>query len=198
MPKTPLLDLGNVILKVDFNPFLDWLKERAGPANQERAAAFLTSSLFFDFEFGSIGRVDFARRLSDLYGTTFSVADIEHHFCNIFPGPVEGMDALVREMLAEGPVYALSNTNEIHLDWLHVHYPLVKEFTKLYASHEIHMRKPYPGIYQAVADDIGIDPRDIVFFDDIHANVQGAIKAGLEAHVFSSAEEMSAVLKSFK
>ncbi|MGZ3694211.1 MAG: HAD-IA family hydrolase [Bdellovibrionota bacterium] len=198
MQKTPLLDLGNVILKVDFQPFLDWLKERAGPANLARAEAFLSSSLFFDFEFGSIGRVDFARRLSDLYGTQITVAEVEKSFCDIFPGPVEGMDELVREMLAEGPVYALSNTNEIHLDWLHQHYPLVKSFTKLYASHEIHMRKPYPGIYRAVADDVGIEPNRLVFFDDIHANVQGAIRAGLEAHVFSGAEHMRTVLKSFK
>lgn len=197
MRKTPLLDLGNVILKVDFAPFLDWLKNKAGPHNLARAEAFLSSSLFFDFEFGSIGRVDFARRLSDLYGTSITVAEVEKHFCDIFPGPVEGMDTLMEELLAEGPVYALSNTNEIHLDWLHLHCPLVKRFTKLYASHEIHMRKPYPGIYRAVAESLDLEARDMVFFDDLHANVQGALRAGMDAHVFAGPEHIRTVMKSF-
>lgn len=196
MKKTPLLDLGNVILKVDFAPFLDWLTERAGPANHDRARAFLSSSLFFDFEFGSIDRKEFARRLSVLYDTEITVPEVEKRFCDIFPGPVEGMDQLMEELLAAGPVYALSNTNEIHLDWLHLHYPVVKCFTKLYASHEIHMRKPYPGIYRAVAEDAGLHAGDMVFFDDNHANVRGALRAGMPAHVFESADHIRTVLQS--
>lgn len=195
--KTPLLDLGNVILKVDFTPFLDWLASKAAPEDEARARAFLKSSLFYDFEFGAVNREDFTRRLSALYRAPITVAEVEEKFCDIFPGPVEGMSEAMEELLAAGPVYALSNTNEIHLDWLHLHYPLVKKFTRLYASHEIHMRKPYPGIYRAVAEDVGIQPREMVFFDDMHANVKGAIRAGMDAHVFESADQLLTVMKSF-
>jgi putative hydrolase of the HAD superfamily len=197
MAKIPLLDLGNVILQVDFGPFLEWLVQKAGPANESRARSFLSSSLCFEFEFGSVNRQEFTRRLGELYGARISVAEVEEMFCAIFPGPVEGMKEAVEERAAAGPIYALSNTNEIHLEWVRRHYPVVEKFTKLYASHEIHMRKPYPGIYRAVADDIGVAPEELVFFDDVAANVQGAIRAGLEAHLFTGVELFRGVMKGF-
>lgn len=67
MKKTPLLDLGNVVVKVDFKPFLSWLAERSGSGDPERHRGLLSSSLFYDFEFGNIGRDEFAKRVGRLY-----------------------------------------------------------------------------------------------------------------------------------
>ncbi|MGZ3718349.1 MAG: HAD family hydrolase [Bdellovibrionota bacterium] len=194
--RIPLFDLGNVIVKVDFAPFLSWLTAQSRDQNAAKAAAVLHSSLFFDFEFGSIGRAEFARRLATLYGADFTQSQLEEQFCGIFPGEVTGMVELLEELAAAGPVYCLSNTNEVHLEYLRREHPRVlRSFTRVFASHELGSRKPYPGIYVGVAQALAVPPSQILFFDDIAANVAGALKAGLEAHVITEASQARDLLK---
>ena len=191
MRKTVLLDLGNVIVRVDFRPFLTWLAGKAG--NSTPVEPLLRSSLFYDFEFGHLNPAEFARRVGALYGADISLPELEREFCGIFPGLVEGIE----EVLAgyPEPLYILSNTNELHLNYIRREFPVMEKFARVFASHEMHQRKPYPGIYQNVAINLGVRPQDLVFFDDVHANVEGALKAGLEAHVFESAAQLAARLK---
>ncbi len=192
----PLFDLGNVIIKVDFQPFVRWLAERSESGDLAKAEAFLRSSLFYDFEFGNICRAEFAQRLAALYRAEFTQEEVEWHFCDIFPGPVEHMEELLLELAAEGPLYALSNTNEVHLEWLWKHHPnLVRPFTKIFASHEMRQRKPYPGIYRDVATELAVEPHCLLFFDDLPPNVDGAQRAGLDAHLFAEAGQVRALLK---
>jgi putative hydrolase of the HAD superfamily len=194
MKRTPLLDLGNVVVQVDFQPFLRWLAEKAGHSGTEQVSALLRSSLFYDLEFGHISRAEFVRRVGGLYGAKLPAAELEERFCAIFPGLVEGIEPLMEELAAEGPLYCLTNTNEIHLSYIRENFPVMKKFTRVFASHEMGRRKPYPGIYRDVARELNLDPRSLVFFDDVHANVKGALRAGLEAHVFEGVEGMRARL----
>lgn len=193
--RTPLFDLGNVIVKLDFDPFFSWLAEKAGDPDRTRVSRFFHSSLYFDFEFGSISAETFVRRMGQLYRAEISLAEAEEKLCSIFPGLVEGMPELLEELMASGPVYCLSNTNNIHLNYLRGRFPLLTRFTGFFASCEMGKRKPYPGIYRDIADQLAIPAEDLVFFDDVPANVQGAQKAGLEAYLFTDAGQVREVLK---
>lgn len=195
MRKIPLLDLGNVVVKVDFTPFLGWLAEKSGSGMPEKYRSLLSSSLFFDFEFGNIGRSEFSRRVGSLYGIQLDAGELEERFCAIFPGLVEGMEEAIEKLSAEGPLYCLTNTNEIHLEYIRRAYPIMERFTRVFASHEIHRRKPYPGIFRDVANELAVEPARLLFFDDVEANVQGAVRAGLEAHLFEGVEGFLARLK---
>jgi FMN phosphatase YigB (HAD superfamily) len=195
MRKVPLLDLGNVLVKVDFTPFFQWLAKKNGTEDHEKYRSLLTSSLFYDFEFGNIRREEFAHRVGRLYGISLSVDELSEQFCGIFPGLVEGMESALTELAAVSPVYCLSNTNEIHLEYCLREYPALSLFTKIFASNEMRRRKPYPGIYRDVAHELGLPPEQLLFFDDLHANVRGALRAGLEAHVFDGVESFRARLK---
>jgi FMN phosphatase YigB (HAD superfamily) len=197
MKKIPLLDLGNVVVKVDFTPFLSWLAGKSG-RDMGQMGKLLSSSLFFELEFGQMSRQEFARRLSLWCGADLARAELEEKFCSIFPGPVEGMEEALPALASQTPVYCLSNTNEIHLEYLKAHYPVMKNFTRIFASHEMHKRKPYPGIYQAVAEELGVPASGVVFFDDLPQNVEGALRAGMDAFVFSGAEAFRGQLKDFQ
>ena len=192
--RIPLLDLGNVIVRVDFEPFFLWLQSRSKLDDLNKIRALLTSSLFFDFEFGNIPRQEFARRVRGLYQAEFSDEELEEKFCGIFPGLVDGMEDLLRELAAMGPVYCLTNTNELHLQHCLREFSILHSFTKIFSSYQLKRRKPYPGIYRDVAREIGVDARLLVFVDDSHANVKGAIRAGLEAHVFSDRSQVQNLL----
>lgn len=194
MRKVPLLDLGNVVVRVDFSPFLGWLGDKAG-RDPSAIAPLLHSSLFYELEFGDLRPDAFVRRVSRLYGVDLDAAEFEERFCGIFPGLVDGIEPVLAELTARGPVYCLSNTNEMHLRYLRAHFPELAAFTRIFASHELRKRKPYPAIYQDIAIELGLPAEELVFFDDVAANVEGALRAGLEAHVFRDPAGIAAVMK---
>lgn len=192
MSKIPLFDLGNVILRVDFGGFLRWVAGQSPYVKDpELVRRFHHSSLYYDFEFGNIQTEEFVRRMGKIYGVEFTDEEFRAHFNDIFPGFVPGMPELLAELAERGPVYCLSNTNPIHYE--HFTVAFAKELTpfrKIFASHHLRARKPFPGIYREVAREIGAAPDEIVFFDDLEANVEGARKAGLEAHLFRDADQV--------
>lgn len=187
--KTPLLDLGNVILRVDFEPFFRWVADRSTIQNRDEFSKISASSLWAEYEFGAIPKVEFIARARKLLQADFSDREFEEKYCDIFPGIVPGMDLFLAELAAAGPVYCLSNTNEMHQERFMREFPLLAQFTAIFASHEIRKRKPYPGTYQDVAREIGVEPKKVLFLDDLRENVEGAKRAGLDAYVFESAEQ---------
>ncbi len=55
--------------------------------------------------------------------------------------------------------------------------------------------KPDAAIYKLCLQALGCEPRRTLFFDDRPRNVEGAQKAGMEAHVFESAEQARAIVR---
>lgn len=184
----PLLDLGNVVIRVDWEPFLQYL-ERNGEPSQDRHA-FLRSSLFYDLEFGNIGPDEFVKRMGNMRKTQYHPDEFLEAFCAIFPDWMPDAKQLLGELLQRGPVYCLSNTNQIHLTHLLKKFPELTLFTKFFASHEIKKRKPYPGTYRQVTTDLVVAPKSIAFFDDLEANVIGAKKAGLNAFLYQNRQSV--------
>ncbi len=199
MKPIPLFDLGNVVVKVDFSPFFSWLTERSEFHDLEKARGVVHSSLWSDFEFGDLSREQFAARLKATYRAEFTQNELEESFCAIFPSAVEGMVELLGELASRGPVYCLSNTNVIHLSWLKAHRPeVLRYFTRVFTSFELRQRKPFPAIYNSVAEELRVNPAEIVFFDDLGANVEGALSAGLDAHLFSDTGQVRQILKELR
>lgn len=52
-------------------------------------------------------------------------------------------------------------------------------FDAVVISGEVGLRKPDPGIYALAARDLGVEPDECVFVDDIPANVRGAASVGM-------------------
>lgn len=76
----------------------------------------------------------------------------------------------------------LSNTNEIHINWIKEHVPFFEEFRKcfdaFYLSYEINMRKPDAEIYRFVLEEHGLKAEECLFIDDTAANTQAAEELG--------------------
>jgi HAD superfamily hydrolase (TIGR01509 family) len=196
MGKKTLLDLGNVVIQVDFRPFFAWTAKHGKYSTAEEYHFYLRSSLFYEFEFGQLPRKEFFRRSKELLGLNSNQDEFEEKFCAIFPGLVPGVEDFFQEF--SDPVFCLTNTNEIHLEYIQKEYPIMERFAKIYSSYELQKRKPYPGTYREVAKLMECHPQDVIFFDDVAANVEGAIRAGLEAHVFQEFQGLRERLKEFQ
>ena len=80
-------------------------------------------------------------------------------------------------------LFLLSNTNEIHIDWIKKNVPFFEDFKKcfeaFYLSHEIHFRKPDAAIYKFVLDTHDLTPEESLFIDDTKENTDAAAALGM-------------------
>jgi len=63
--------------------------------------------------------------------------------------------------------------------WLRTHFGLDEWIKDWFISGDLKERKPAPGIYRALIERTGANPRDILFFDDREANLDAAAKLGI-------------------
>jgi len=192
--KVPVFDLGNVVVRVEFSPFIRWMAEHSQEKDEARIRGLHDSSLYYDFEFGNISAAEFIERTRKLVSGEFSDNEFAAAFCEIFPGTVDGVPELLQELGQQREIFCLSNTNELHLAHIQQEFPVMRGFQKVYSSFELRKRKPYPAIYKSIADRIGTETKNLVFFDDVEANVEGARKAGVEAHLFTTVDDIRRVL----
>ncbi|MGW1456739.1 HAD family hydrolase [Salegentibacter agarivorans] len=77
----------------------------------------------------------------------------------------------------------LSNTNEIHIDWVKENVPFFEDFKAcfdaFYLSHEINFRKPDAEIYEFVLKQHGLKPQECLFIDDTKENTDAAKYLGI-------------------
>jgi HAD superfamily hydrolase (TIGR01509 family) len=81
----------------------------------------------------------------------------------------------------------LSNTNERHWSALAGRarsvFPSVKKLAHRFASHLVRSSKPEAAIYQHAERGLAVDGGEIVFFDDLPANVRAAQAQGWRAEL---------------
>lgn len=92
----------------------------------------------------------------------------------------------MQEKVAQAKNYKLimlSNTNDLHINWVKNNVPFYEEFKNLfdafYLSHEIHYRKPNKDIFQFVLDENQLIPEETLFIDDTTANTNTAQSLGI-------------------
>lgn len=77
----------------------------------------------------------------------------------------------------------LSNTNEIHINWIKEYIPHYEGFKScfddFYLSHEIGMRKPDEEVYRFVLDKHQLKPEEVLFIDDTKENTDAANQLGI-------------------
>ncbi|WP_299117949.1 HAD family phosphatase [uncultured Winogradskyella sp.] len=94
----------------------------------------------------------------------------------------------------------LSNTNEMHIDFIKENvsfYNAFKKcFDKFYLSHEINLRKPNTNIYEFVLTQNNLNPEECIFVDDTKENTDTAHKLGI--HTWNIDETKEDVVNLFK
>ncbi len=93
----------------------------------------------------------------------------------------------------------LSNTNDLHIDWIKNHITFYEEFKAsfdvFYLSQEIHFRKPNADIFEFVLKENQLIPDQTLFIDDTSANTQTAKSLGI--HVWNNNPKTEDIINLF-
>lgn len=180
--KAILFDLGGVLIDLaPLNVFEHWAKA-AAVTPTSLAARWKIDDAYKAHEKGEMEFNDFTGHLQKQLGISLSQGDWQTGWNTLLGRPFPGLVPRLLELANRIPLYCFSNTNQTHWTALEArtsHTQLVSCFQKTYLSYAIGRRKPDVESYRWVAQDMGYQPSDIVFFDDNEANISGAERAGL-------------------
>ena len=191
--KNLLLDMGGVILDVDYNKITEVFDTYGIDA---RAIYTQTTQLPLvdDFETGQITPSQFRDGIRQLVKKDLSDEQIDGVW-NSMIGDVR-LDAI--KLLGElklhyDKILLFSNTNEIHMKYVRRLFyneagfdVFTLLFDKAYFSNEIHIRKPHKDSFLWVLNDAGIKAEETLFIDDTLKNTEGAKTAGLNTYLLQS------------
>ena len=199
-----IFDLGGVIMNISYQRAINALKE-IGVLNFDKLyTQFGQTELFDNYDKGFISPSEFRNEIRKISGTTFSDKAFNDAWnLMLVDIPKENIQ-LLKILKKKFTVYLLSNTNEIHLEYLSVYMNrtfnvnnLDSLFHKAYYSCRIHMRKPDNEIYIHVLNDSKIKAAETLFIDDFQPNVNAAIKSGIQGYFLQKEVTITDLFKNF-
>lgn len=104
-----------------------------------------------------------------------------------------GMRALLDDLAGQA-VRAAASNYPVWVEEL-AHGLLQGRFEHVVASHHLGVRKPDRSFYERFCARIRADPAGVLFIDDREENVEGALAAGLPAHLFTDADDLRVRLR---
>ena len=196
-PQFLFFDLGRVLLNFDHEIAVRNLAELGECNVQPIRDVVLHSSLSAEYERGEISTSEFCERIRKQTRLKASDEQICHAASDIFWVNTPVIPIVAALGRSGRQLGILSNT--CHAHWCHIcdrNYGWMDLFDIHVLSFKVRAAKPDSRIYEEAARRVGFPPDAIFFVDDLLANVQGAIDAGLDAVQFTSARQLARDLRS--
>jgi putative hydrolase of the HAD superfamily len=192
MPQTIVFDLFGVIARTQTEAAMRRIEELAGVSGPAFWEAYWAGRPVYDAGQPS---VDYWAGVGERLNVWFApdaVAALIEADLESWTEADDRMVELVAELAGRGrSLGLLSNiiTDLVPMfERRHGHW--LRHFTARTYSCRIGVAKPDPRAYRICAEQLGVGPRDVLFFDDREGNVVAAREAGMTAEVFTSPDQV--------
>lgn len=193
--KLLVFDMGHVFVDFEWESVCLAFCRRAGCTIETLRPVFYELSQL-GYESGRIGTDTFLGELNSRLKTDISREEFTELFTHTFRENEE-MAQLLQTLKQQVPLYLLSNTNEVHYDWLQEKYAVARHFQELILSYKVGCSKPDQAIYRHVLERSRFDAGDCLFIDDLQPNIDAALGVGMKAHRFGGIEPLKSELRSY-
>lgn len=186
--KNLIFDLGGVILDLSVDKTMQQFAALSG-LKKEKVNEIYTSTPGFEiYERGLMTDSDFRNFVRDVFSVKCMDQEIDSCWNAMLLGlPLKKLD-LIEGLKKDFSVYLLSNTNNIHLNYINeVMLPettsngnsLDSYFHRAYYSHIMKKRKPNADIFEQVLGENSLRAEETLFLDDNLPNIEGAKQLGI-------------------
>lgn len=193
--KAIIFDIGNVLFPIDFDEaFRAWGK-LTGLSFEQVKTRFQFDEVHKAYERGEQTREEFRIHVCGLLGKDMSQKEFENGWNALLLEEHPEMPSLLVKLKEKYRLYALSNTNPIHIDLFEIKYKeLIGLLDQAFYSSDIGAIKPEPKAFAKVLEAISLEKEDVVFFDDYPNNVAGAQQFGIQARQVENFEQLKTAL----
>ena len=183
-----LIDFGGVLTTNVFESFRDFC--RAEGLDQDRVRHLFRSdpealSLLRRLEVGDLDEDAFAEQFGPMLGVREHAGLVDRLFAGMQPD--EPMIEALRKARAGGVRTALVSNSWGHGRYDREAFPEL--FDAVVISGEVGLHKPQPEIFLLAAEQVGTEPSECVFVDDLRENCAGAEAVGMTAVLHRGADE---------
>lgn len=198
---TIIFDLGGVFLDIDYQLTQNAFETLGATDFHSYYTQATQSGLFDDYEEGKTSSAHFINKMLDFMPAGTEANKVVHAWnAMIKEIPAENLD-LLKQLRQKYKVIALSNTNELHVDYFEgklkkhgENLQMSDFFDVVYYSNILGRRKPHPETFQYVCDVNQLDKSKTLFIDDTIRHIEGAQKCGLNTlHFTKGAYQLSTI-----
>lgn len=181
-----LLDLGRVLVPINQHATFRAFGALGAQGLEDVLKDYLKLDVLRRFESGLCSSACFFQELRAYMPPGVNDEQLRNAWCAMVGHMSLRVVNLLRCLRPHYRVLMLSNTNELHINFLDEHLrtdfdglQLSDLFDHLYLSHLIGALKPDPAIYQYVLRHENIQPSQALFIDDRIENIEGARGEGI-------------------
>lgn len=197
-PKLICFDLGGVVVRI----CRSWAEGCARVGLDVRGEGIDRIALSPDwralnrvYQRGEIDGDEFCDRFSALVDGLYTPEEMRRVNDAWVFAEYDGVEELIHELRQDGhTTCALSNTCLEHLSVI-TEWPTMRAIEHLFASHEIGLVKPDVEAFVHVEEALGVDPADVIFFDDTAENIEAANARGWSAWQVDPAGDTAAFVR---
>lgn len=199
-----LFDFGNVIIDIDLQKTIDAFADLTLKSAKQVKTLFDEADIYRKYETGFYNDDEFRDVMRQLLGFPLNDNEIDKAWnALLISSPRHRIEYLER-LRIEMPIYMLSNTNKIHIDWCTRYYH--KEFgynnfrnlfRTAFMSYEMGMWKPDKEIYESVLKEINLKPNQVLFLDDNIHNIASAKEMGINCILIEKHTCFTEILKNY-
>jgi putative hydrolase of the HAD superfamily len=183
--KAILFDLGKVILHFDFAPAFKKLSKASGKTPEQVKNYFLESGLEVLYDGGKISSKRFYAEVKKALGHTLSEAEFRRCWNEIFTPNAETV-RLIKKLAKKYRLVLISNTNEMHYEYIRRRYKVLDHFDTLILSFKEKSRKPDHKIYRTAIRACGAKAHEIFYIDDRSDLTEAASELGFHSFTFKN------------
>jgi FMN phosphatase YigB (HAD superfamily) len=183
-------DLGKVIVDFDHSRAARELLKVTPLSLEEAMAVLMDGELVSEYETGRLSSQEHYREVCRRLQMEVSMEKFRELWGSMFlPEPLLS-ERFLQALKKHYRLMLLSNTNEIHFDFLIEHYPMLKVIEERLLSYQAGCMKPQARIFELAIDKACVAPENIFFTDDRPENIEAANRVGIQALMFRSEAQL--------
>lgn len=186
--KVLVFDMGHVFVDFEWDAVCLGFCQAAG-VSRERLKEVFSEVSKLGYESGHIDTNAFLQELNTRLGSNIQ----RDHFDRIWVSTFrenEEMAVLLQTLKQQLPLYLLSNTNEVHYEYLQDRYDVARHFEELILSYKVGCSKPDASIYQEVLRRAAVPADHCLFVDDLEPNIKAASDLGMQVIQFKGVAQL--------
>lgn len=177
-----LCDIGNVLVHFDFRRAAERFAERS-PLTEEEVLRAL-NPIKDPLESGQLQGEAFVKEGMRLIEFSGSAEEFRHIWCDIFAANAL-MEPTLESVKGLVPMHLLSNTSDLHKEFLLAEFPVFRHFSDGVYSYSAGCMKPGEKIFRLTIEQLSLDPAQTFYIDDLLPNIQTARQLGFRTFHYS-------------
>lgn len=153
-------------------------------------------------ETGRLSSKEFRNEIRKFFNINASDKEIDEAWNSMLNKTSKETLLLVNNLRSKYKTFLLSNTNQIHIDWVNAQLQkdyniqsLEPYFDKIYFSHKIKCRKPSKKPFQIVLKENNLIAKQTIFIDDKQENINTAKEIGIHTYLKKDETPLKKILE---